>query len=146
MPVITFPTANFQYQVNETFPVTFQCSATGTPLSYINWLLNGSRLEDLPGYSSRVSLGNASQPVLVETGGGTIYSVTRSLTLSATMDDDSGTYSCEAFNNNTRAPSITQDFELFVRGNHNDPLSSALSYLVLLPLSLTSCSSDYHHP
>ncbi len=99
----------------------FECSATGIPPPYINWLLNGSRLEGLPGYSLRVSLGNASQPVPVEMGGGTIYNVTRNLTLSPTMDEDSGTYTCEAFNNNTRTPSVTQDFELFVIGNHNDP-------------------------
>ncbi len=99
----------------------FECSATGIPPPYINWLLNGSRLEDLPGYSSRVYLGNASQPVAVEMGGGTIYSVTRSLILSNTTDGDSGTYTCEAFNNNTRTPSVTLDFELFVVGNHNDP-------------------------
>ncbi len=119
--MIAFPTGNVQYQVNEIFPVTFECSATGTPPPYINWLLNGSQLEGLPGYRSRVSLGNASQPMAVETGGGTIYSVTRSLTLSNTTDGDSGTYTCEAFNNNTQTPSVTQDFELFVIGNHNDP-------------------------
>ncbi len=82
----------------------------------INWLLNGSRLEDLPAYSSRISLSNRSQPMEVETENGTIYSVTRTLTLSNTTDEDSGTYTCEAFNNNARTPTVMQDFELFVRG------------------------------
>ncbi len=116
VPEITFPNDSTIYRVNQSFPVTFECSATGIPAPYINWLLNGSRLEDLFAYSSRISLSNRSQPLEVETENGTMYSVERTLTLSDTMDEDSGNYTCEAFNNNTRTPAVTQDFKLFVRG------------------------------
>ncbi len=113
---ITFPNDSTIYQINQSFPVTFECSATGIPAPYINWLLIGLRLEDLSSYSSRISLSDRSQPLEVETENGIIYSVERTLTLSDTVDEDSGTYTCEAFNNNARTPNVTQDFELFVRG------------------------------
>ncbi len=116
VPEITFPNDSTIYRINQSFPVTFECSATGIPTPYINWLLNGLRLEDLPAYSSRISFSDFSQPLEVETENGTIYSVERTLTLSDTVDEDSGTYTCEAFNNNARTLNVTQDFELFVRG------------------------------
>ncbi len=116
VPEITFPNNSTIYRVNQTFPVTFECSATGIPAPYINWLLNGVRLEDLPAYNSRISLSDRSEPLEVETENGTIYSVERTLILSNTMDEDSGNYTCEAFNNNLWTPAVTQDFELFVRG------------------------------
>ncbi len=116
VPEITFPNDSTIYRVNQSFPVTFECSATGIPAPYINWLLNGVRLEDLPAYNSRISLSDHSQPMEVETENGTNYSAERTLILTNTTDEDSGNYTCEAFNNNTRTPAVIQDFELFVRG------------------------------
>ena len=54
-------------------------------------------------------------PELYSTDGGNIF-VSRNLTLDSTMDADSGTYTCLAFNGNAVTPSVTQDFELFVNG------------------------------
>ncbi len=116
VPEITFPNDSTIYRVNQSFPVTFECSATGIPAPYINWLLNGVRLENLPAYNSRISLSDRSEPLEVETENGTIYSVERTLILFNTTDEDSGNYTCVAFNNNVRTPNVTQDFELFVRG------------------------------
>ena len=65
---------------------------------------------------SRISLSNPSDPETVSTAGGNISSVSRSLTISNTRDNDSGTYTCVASNRNAVTPSVTQNFSLFVNG------------------------------
>ena len=62
---------------------------------------------------SRISLDNPSGPETAPTPGGNISSVSRSLTISSTRDNDSGTYTCVASN---AAANVTQDFELVVQG------------------------------
>ena len=65
---------------------------------------------------SRISLSDPSDPETVPTAGGIISSVHRSLTISNTRDNDSGTYACVASNGNAVTPNVTQSFELFVNG------------------------------
>ena len=62
---------------------------------------------------SRISLSNPSDPETVSTTGGNISSVSRSLTISNTRDNDSDTYTCVASN---AAENVTQDFDLVVQG------------------------------
>ena len=66
--------------------------------------------------NTQVTLSDPTIPKLFSTGGGNIYLVSRNLTLDNTMDADSGTYTCVAFNGNAVDPTDTQNFELFVRG------------------------------
>ena len=115
VPNITFPVDDgFTYTVNETDPVTFTCSATGIPPPEITWMRNGVVLNESA--DSRISLGNPSDPETVPTAGGNISTVSRSLTISSTRDNDSDNYTCVASNGNTVTPNVTQNFGLFVNG------------------------------
>ena len=104
----------FTYTVNENDPVTFTCSATGIPPPEITWMRNGVVLDE--SVDSRIILSISSDPEAVSTVGGNISSISRSLTISNTMNNDSGTYTCVASNMNAVTPSVTQSFELFVNG------------------------------
>ena len=114
VPNITFPPDGLVYTVNETDPVTFNCSATGIPPPEITWIRNGVTLDR--NVDSRISLSNPSDPEPVPTAIGNISSVSRSLTISNTRDNDSGTYTCVAANGNAMTPNVTQNFELVVQG------------------------------
>ena len=111
VPNITFPPDGQLYTVNETYPVTFTCSATGIPPPNITWMRNGVVLDE--SVNSRISLSNPSDAEMVQTAHGNIFSVSCSLTISNTMDSDSGTYTCVASN---AAANVTHDFELVVQG------------------------------
>ena len=105
------------YTVNETESVTFQCSATGIPDPVIMWFRNGVELS-----GARVSIEEPSSMNFTRGGDGeTVRRVTRTLQLSNTQDDDSGTYTCNATNS---AGSDYQPFELIVQGNR---LANSLS-------------------
>ena len=114
VPNITLPLDGLVYTVNETNPVTFNCSATGIPPPEITWMRNGVVLNESA--DSRISLSNLSGPETVPTAGGNISSVSRSLTISNTRDNDSDTYTCVASNGNDVTLSVTQNFGLFVNG------------------------------
>ena len=112
-PVFLFPPDDYTYTVNEFNPVTFQCIAFGLPSPTLSWFKDGEALNTA--YDSRITVGVHSAPVLVEIDGETVYEVNQNLTLDNTMDDDSGTYTCQATNENAVQPIVRQDFELFVR-------------------------------
>ena len=98
--------SNTIYTTNETSPITFQCSATGIPISSISWYKNGSTLT--PSSNPHVTVGLSSQQLL-SSG---LYQVTQTLGITNTTDTDSGNYSCMA--NNT-ADSQSATFLLVVQ-------------------------------
>ena len=104
------------YTVNEGNSVIFECTATGIPAPEITWLRNGVELNSIS--DNRVMLGNVSNPVgFVRMDDGEVLSqVTRSLTLTDTMDSDSAaTYTCVA--SNAAMPGVDMmNFELIVQG------------------------------
>ena len=121
IPNITFPVDDgFTYTVNKTDPVTFTCSATGIPPPEITWMRNEAPFNQS---NIRVTLSDPTMPELFSTGEGSIYFVSRNLTLDNTMDADSGTYTCVASNGNAVDPTDLQNFELFVRGEATPTLS-----------------------
>ena len=133
VPNITFPPDGLVYTVNETDPVTFTCSATGIPPPEITWMRNGVVLDG--NVDSRISLGNPSNPEPVPTAGGNISSVSRTLTISNTRDNDSDTYTCVAAYGNTVTPSVTQNFTLVVQGRLLAYVHSSCEFHLLLTYS-----------
>ena len=112
-PVIAFPPDGFTLTVNETEVAIFECTATGIPPPTISWYRNATELGE--GLDPRITLSNHSEPLLVSSDGGVLYSVSRSLQLENAADNDSGFYSCTASN---IIENSEQDFELIVQGQY----------------------------
>ena len=91
------------YVTNETTSAVFQCSVTGIPAPSISWYRNG-----VPLAHSRVSVGSPSQQLLSSD----LYQVTQTLTITETVDSDSGNYSCMGTN---AAGNDTAQFGLIVQ-------------------------------
>ena len=104
--------------VNQTNPATFDCSATGIPTPLIQWyqgnlLLNGTGMD----INSRVDLTSTVNDGYL----GEIGTVMSTLTISNTMSNDSGTYTCVATNVLTNYTQMIEEtaeerIELFVQG------------------------------
>ena len=113
VPVITFSAENGVYIVNETFPVTFTCTATGIPPPSIQWLrgdfLLDPNINDT--LNSRFQLSNST----VNMTEGLESVVMRMLTINSAMDSDNGTYICRA-NNSAIDGEDEENFELYVQG------------------------------
>ena len=107
-PNITSPTDGFTLTVNETEVVLFECTATGIPAPTISWYRSGTELSG----DSHITLSNHTAPTLVQGDGGMVYSVSRTLILADTRDDDSDTYTCVADN---IVGNDSQEFELVVQ-------------------------------
>ena len=99
--------------MNEGIPATFECTATGIPGPDITWRRDSDSNSTL---DLRVTLGMHTTPVPVSTSVGTIFSVSRQLTLSNTEDSDSGLYFCQASNGEADNLNVDVPFVLFVRG------------------------------
>ena len=127
-PIITSPTEGFTLTVNEMEVALFECTATGIPAPTISWYRNGTELSG----DSRITLSSHTAQSLVQGDGGMVYSVSRSLMLADTRDDDSDTYTCIADN---IAGNDTQDFELVVQSELNISV-----VIVSIDISLYSCS------
>ena len=110
-----FPPENFTETVNETDPVTFVCVVVSIPAPSISFYQNGALLDQST--DQRITLTDNSEPQEFQTPDGTpdgtVFRISRNLTLDNTMDNDSGTYTCVASN---AAANMTQDFELVVQG------------------------------
>ena len=115
IPEIIFPNESFAgYVINVTYPVTFECIATGIPPPTIQWSRDGVLL------SSGVTLSEPSQTMVsAPMGTGMIYQVERTLTFNTTASD-TDTYTCEAANTNVMRPTVAQNFTLFVQGKLGD--------------------------
>ena len=101
------------YTVNLTDTATFQCVATGIPAPSITWFRNGTELNSTT--DPRVTLNNPSDAVTVADGAGeNILQVTRTLSLSMSVDEDSGSYECRASNDATPGED-RESFELVVQ-------------------------------
>ena len=109
--MITFAADNGVYIVNETFPVTFTCTATGIPAPNITWSRNSDLILADTDSGGRFELTNRT----INMTQGVVSVVTRMLTISNTMDTDNGTYTCEA-NNTAVGGKDQEDFELYVQG------------------------------
>ena len=119
-PVITTPSPATVYFVNEGMAVTFECNATGIPGPDITWRREADSTEFNSTTNPRVALGQPSAPKPVNIDAfGVVFSVSRQLTLSDTMDSDSGFYYCVASNGEGETLTVEVRFELFIRGITN---------------------------
>ena len=110
-PTYLFPPENFTYTVNETDSVTFVCVVVGVPAPRISFYQNGEIIDE--NTDMRIALTDNSEPQDFLTSGGTVFLVSRNLTLGNTMDTDSGIYTCAASN---VAANMTRHFEQIVQG------------------------------
>ena len=110
-PTYLFPPENFIETVNETDSVTFICVVAGIPAPSISFYQSGTLLDQST--DQRITLSDNSEPQDFQTAIGTVFRLSRNLTISNTTDDDSGTYSCVASN---AAANVTRDFDLVVQG------------------------------
>ena len=110
-PTYLFPPENFIETVNETDSVTFVCVVVGIPAPSISFYQNGTLLDQST--DQRITLTDNSEPQDFQTATGTLFLVSRNLTLDNTRDNDSDTYTCAAVN---AAANVTQDFDLVVQG------------------------------
>ena len=122
---IDFPVEGQQLRANMTEDFFMTCSASGIPSPSIFFFRGNESLNDTNGqsgmgmdFTSRVQLGEISMPVLMDDG---TLLVTRSLTLTNAVDEDSGNLTCQATNtiielNETRMDMVM--FELIVQGKY----------------------------
>ena len=109
-PTFLFPPESFTETVNETDSETFVCVVVGIPAPSISFYQNGTLLDQST--DQCIALTDNSEPQEFPTATGTLFHVSRNLTLDNATDDDSGTYTCVASN---AAANVTQDFELVVQ-------------------------------
>ena len=103
------------YTVDLDDMATFQCVATGIPAPAITWFRGGVELN---ASDPRVTFNAPSDPTMVMSTtsitGEMVYQVNRTLTLSMSRKEDSGTYQCRA--TNAAMPGMdTMDFELILQ-------------------------------
>ena len=104
--------SQMNYAVNMGDVVTFQCVATGIPAPSITWFRNGTELSN-----SRVTLSDLSEATNVADVDDTremILQTSRTLNLSMTQDNDSGSYECRASNDATPGEA-SESLELIVQ-------------------------------
>ena len=111
LPVITnvYPeVGQMNYTVNESDPVTFECTATGIPAPDIEF--------NFMVIATDVQVSVPSSPVEVTRmfDGEMVFQVTRTAVITSTVDSDSGVYECIATND---IPGMEKNqFELIVQG------------------------------
>ena len=131
-PFITAPTPDTVITVNEGMAATFECNATGIPAPNITWRRERDSSEFNDTLDSRITLGIQTTPIPVPILIGTVFSVSRQLTLSNTTDSDSGIYFCQASNGVEENLFTIEEipFVVFIAGvNHNN--MHCISFLFL---------------
>ena len=111
LPVVTsvYPeVGQMNYTVNETDPVTFECTATGIPAPHIEFIFSE--------IASRVLFGPPPIPIEVirMADGEMVYQVTQTALINTTEDSDSGVYQCIATSDIPGRDS--EQIELIVQG------------------------------
>ena len=104
--------SQMNYTVDMGDVVTFQCVATGIPAPSITWFRNGTELSN-----SRVTLGDLSESTAMDGDGEMILQTSRTLNLSMTQDNDSGSYECRASNDATPGED-SESFEVIVQSKY----------------------------
>ena len=127
--------------MNEGMAAVFECTATGIPGPNITWYNGSMSPEFNEELDSRVSLGVQTTPQPVSTPNGTIFSVTRELTLSDTRDSDSGTYFCQASNGEEETLTVRMSFVLFIGGMFLLPTIEVTCYLFPIYI-MHSCTDN----
>ena len=100
-PDISMPTDSQQFTTNEQTNITFTCRASGFPAPSLSFQRGSDPLTRTDGESGigdttadRVQVGEEVVSPMVDADG--VYTVTRTLTLFAAQDQDTGSFSCSA--------------------------------------------------
>ena len=98
------------YTVNDSEPVTFECSATGIPAPDIQFNFSTA--------TSHVQVSAPSSPIEVVrmSDGEMVYQVTRTAVITSPMDSDAGVYVYECIVTNDIPGKDSQQFELIIQG------------------------------
>ena len=108
--------------VNETSPVSFQCTAKGRPPPTVSWF-NGSALVADPG---RVNISNSADTQPDISG---LYAVVSTVNISSTMSGDSSTFKCVASTLKAVLPkSTTATVILLVQGERQRHSSGSVKH------------------
>ena len=110
--------SQMNYTVNMGDVVTFQCVATGIPAPSITWFRNGMAFNSSANF--RVTLSDPSEATTVadvDNTGEMILQTSRTLNLSMTEDNDSGSYECRA-SNDAMSGEDSEPFELIVQSKY----------------------------
>ena len=112
-PVVTsvYPeVGRVNYTVNESEPVTFECTATGIPAPDIEF--NFSNI------TNHVQVSAPTSPIEVTrmSDGEMVYQVSRTVVITSTVDYDTGVYVYECIATNNIPGIDSQQFELIIQG------------------------------
>ena len=113
-PTIILPNNSSVFRINETDSHNITCNATGipAPMTFI-WLKDGV-IQNYTVGADRISVSESSTAVPYSTSDGDVLSVSQVLIITSAIDEDSGTYTCEASNGVGNNASVT--VQLIVQG------------------------------
>ena len=127
--------------VNQSDPAVFECNATGIPAPFLQWSMGDIELNNMGfggGIDDRISITESTETYL--SSDGFVFSVTSILTIISTDRNDSGSYSCTAYNRVGDSMTPFEDEEstnLFVQGIYLCLYFNVCFYVLLLCLSYT---------
>ena len=115
VPEIVAPPEGLVLTVDQFQPVTFTCTAAGTPLPEISWIqqINGEDFTLVAGASITIDSPVVTAEFMLSDGRGVVMGVNRSLTMMAVLAEDSGRYFCIA---NSTTGEVRRGFDLVVKG------------------------------